>query len=79
MPSGITQVEKRAVRESVYSAGAAEVYLIEEPMAAAIGAGLPITEPSGNLIVDIGGGTSEIAVVSLSGIVVCEERPRRWR
>ena len=69
VPSGITQVEKRAVRESVYSAGAAEVYLIEEPMAAAIGAGLPITEPSGNLIVDIGGGTSEIAVVSLSGIV----------
>ncbi len=63
VPSGITQVEKRAVRESVYSAGAAEVYLIEEPMAAAIGAGLPITEPSGNLIVDIGGGTSEIAVV----------------
>ncbi len=70
VPSGITQVEKRAVRESVYSAGAAEVYLIEEPMAAAIGAGLPITEPSGNLIVDIGGGTSEIAVISLSGIVV---------
>ncbi|MEE9543608.1 MAG: rod shape-determining protein [Thermodesulfobacteriota bacterium] len=72
VPSGITQVEKRAVRESVYSAGAAEVYLIEEPMAAAIGAGLPITEPSGNLIVDIGGGTSEIAVVSLSGIVVAK-------
>jgi rod shape-determining protein MreB len=69
VPSGITQVEKRAVRESVYSAGAAEVYLIEEPMAAAIGSGLPITEPSGNMIVDIGGGTSEIAVVSLSGIV----------
>ncbi|MBE9532125.1 MAG: rod shape-determining protein, partial [Proteobacteria bacterium] len=69
VPSGITQVEKRAVRESVYSAGASEVYLIEEPMAAAIGAGLPITEPSGNLVVDIGGGTSEIAVISLSGIV----------
>jgi rod shape-determining protein MreB len=69
VPSGITQVEKRAVRESAYSAGAAEVYLIEEPMAAAIGAGLPITEPSGNMIVDIGGGTSEIAVISLAGIV----------
>jgi rod shape-determining protein MreB len=72
VPSGITQVEKRAVRESVYSAGASEVYLIEEPMAAAIGAGLPITEPSGNLVVDIGGGTSEIAVISLSGIVVAK-------
>ncbi len=72
VPSGITQVEKRAVRESAYSAGASEVYLIEEPMAAAIGAGLPITEPSGNMIVDIGGGTSEIAVISLSGIVVAK-------
>lgn len=72
VPSGITQVEKRAVKESAYSAGAAEVYLIEEPMAAAIGAGLPITEPSGNMIVDIGGGTSEIAVISLSGIVVAK-------
>jgi rod shape-determining protein MreB len=69
VPSGITQVEKRAVKESAYSAGAAEVYLIEEPMAAAIGAGLPITEPSGNMIVDIGGGTSEMAVISLAGIV----------
>ncbi len=69
VPSGITQVEKRAVRESAYSAGAGEVYLIEEPMAAAIGAGLPITEPSGNMIVDIGGGTTEIAVISLAGIV----------
>ncbi|OGQ51838.1 MAG: rod shape-determining protein [Deltaproteobacteria bacterium RIFCSPLOWO2_02_FULL_53_8] len=69
VPSGITQVEKRAVKESAFSAGAAEVYLIEEPMAAAIGAGLPITEPSGNMIVDIGGGTSEIAVISLAGIV----------
>jgi len=69
VPSGITQVEKRAVKESAFSAGAAEVYLIEEPMAAAIGAGLPITEPSGNMIVDIGGGTAEIAVISLAGIV----------
>lgn len=69
VPSGITQVEKRAVKESAFSAGAAEVYLIEEPMAAAIGAGLPITEPSGNMIVDIGGGTTEIAVISLAGIV----------
>ncbi len=69
VPSGITQVEKRAVRESALSAGANEVYLIEEPMAAAIGSGLPITEPSGNMIVDIGGGTTEIAVISLAGIV----------
>jgi len=69
VPSGITQVERRAVRESAEYAGAREVYLIEEPMAAAIGAGLPITEPSGNMIVDIGGGTTEVAVISLSGIV----------
>ncbi len=72
VPSGITQVEMRAVRESAYSAGAGEVFLIEEPMAAAIGAGLPITEPSANMIVDIGGGTSEIAVISLAGIVVAK-------
>ena len=69
VPYGVTEVEKRAVRESAENAGAREVYLIEEPMAAAIGAGLPITEPSGNMIVDIGGGTTEVAVISLAGIV----------
>jgi rod shape-determining protein MreB len=69
VPSGITQVEKRAVRDSAMQAGAREVYLIEEPMAAAIGAGMPITEPGGNMVVDIGGGTTEVAVISLSGIV----------
>jgi len=69
VPSGITQVEKRAVREFAELAGAREVFLIEEPMAAAIGAGLPITEPTCNMVVDIGGGTTEVAVISLSGIV----------
>ena len=69
VPFGITEVEKRAVKESAESAGAREVYLIEEPMAAAIGAGLPITEPSGNMVVDIGGGTTEVAIISLAGIV----------
>jgi rod shape-determining protein MreB and related proteins len=69
VPFGVTEVEKRAVRESAESAGAREVYLVEEPMAAAIGAGLPITEPTGNMIVDIGGGTTEVAVISLAGIV----------
>ena len=70
VPSGITEVEERAVEESVLQAGAKEVYLIEEPMAAAIGAGLEVGEPSGNMIVDIGGGTTEVAVISLGGIVV---------
>ncbi len=69
VPSGITQVENRAVRESAESAGAREVFLIEEPMAAAIGAGLPVTEPTCNMVVDIGGGTTEVAVISLAGIV----------
>ncbi|MDA3790847.1 MAG: rod shape-determining protein [Desulfobacula sp.] len=69
VPSGITQVEKRAVRESAESAGAREVFLIEEPMAAAIGAGLPITEPTCSMVVDIGGGTTEVAVISLAGAV----------
>lgn len=69
VPFGHTEVEKRAVRESAEGAGAREVHLIEEPMAAAIGAGLPITEPSGNMVVDIGGGTTEVAVISLAGIV----------
>lgn len=69
IPFGITEVERRAVKEAAESAGAREVYLIEEPMAAAIGAGLPITEPSGNMIVDIGGGTTEVAIISLGGIV----------
>lgn len=70
MPSGITEVEERAVEESVIGAGAKEVYLIEEPMAAAIGANLDVAEPTGSIIVDIGGGTTEVAVISLGGIVV---------
>lgn len=69
VPYGATDVERRAIRESALSAGAREVYLIEEPLAAAIGAGLPISEPGGNLLLDIGGGTTEVAVISLSGIV----------
>src|ERR671929_127375 len=69
IPSEITQVERRAVEDSAYRARASEVYLVEEAVAAAIGAGLPITEPGGNMVVDIGGGTTDIAVISLSGIV----------
>ena len=69
LPSGITAVEKRAVKDSAINAGAREVILLEEPMAAAIGSGLPIDEPTANMIVDIGGGTTEVAVISLGGIV----------
>lgn len=69
VPSGITQVEERAVKDTAYRAKATEVYLIEEAMAAAIGAGLPITEPSGNMVVDVGGGTTDVAVISMAGIV----------
>ncbi len=72
VPYGITEVEKRAVKESAQSAGARSVHLIEEPMAAAIGAGLPITEPTGSMVVDIGGGTTGVAVISLGGIVYCK-------
>ena len=70
VPSGITEVEKRAVKDSAIHAGAREVYLIEEPMAAAIGVGLPVQEPAGNMIVDMGGGTTEVAIISLAGIVL---------
>jgi rod shape-determining protein MreB len=69
VPSGITGVEQRAVKESTYAAGASKVFIIEEPMAAAIGSGLPVSEPTGNMVVDIGGGTTEVAVISLGGIV----------
>ena len=72
IPYGITQVEKKAVEESAMSAGAREVYLVEEPMAAAIGAGIPVSDPSGYVIVDIGGGTTEIGVTSLGGLVLCK-------
>ncbi len=72
VPSGVTGVEKRAVEEATLSAGARQAYLIEEPMAAAIGAGLPVGEPTGSMIVDIGGGTTEVAVISLGGIVVSQ-------
>ncbi len=72
VPSGITGVERRAVKDAGYQAGARQVYIIEEPMAAAIGAGLPVAEPTGNMIVDIGGGTTEVAVISLGGIVTSQ-------
>jgi len=72
VPSGITEVEKRAVVDSARRAGAQKVYIIEEPMAAAIGAGLPVHEPAGNMVVDVGGGTTEVAVISLGGIVFCK-------
>ena len=72
VPSGVTGVEKRAVEEATLSAGARQAYLIEEPMAAAIGAGLPVSEPTGSMVVDIGGGTTEVAVISLGGIVVSQ-------
>jgi rod shape-determining protein MreB len=72
VPSGITGVEQSAVKEAGHQAGARKVYIIEEPMAAAIGAGLPVNEPTGNMVVDIGGGTTEVAVISLGGIVTCQ-------
>jgi rod shape-determining protein MreB len=72
VPSGVTGVERRAVEEATLNAGARQAYLIEEPMAAAIGAGLPVAEPTGNMIVDVGGGTTEVAVISLGGIVVSQ-------
>jgi rod shape-determining protein MreB len=72
VPSGITGVEQRAVKDAGYAAGARKVYIIEEPMAAAIGAGLPVHEPTGNMVVDIGGGTTEVAVISLGGIVTSQ-------
>ena len=77
IPSGVTEVERRAVKEASLKAGARQVRVIEEPMAAAIGAGLPISEPSGSMVVDIGGGTSEVAVISLGGIVAHRGLPQR--
>src|SRR5690606_21076396 len=69
VPSGITSVEQRAVKEAGYQAGARKVYIVQEPMAAAIGAGLPVHEPTGNMVVDIGGGTTEVAIISMGGVV----------
>ena len=77
VPSGITGVEQRAVMEAAEYAGARKAYIIEEPMAAAIGAGLPVHEPTGNMVVDIGGGTTEVAVISLGGIVTSSTKPSR--
>ena len=77
VPSGITGVEQRAVMEAAMNAGARKAYIIEEPMAAAIGAGLPVHEPTGNMVVDIGGGTTEVAVISLGGIVTAIGAYRR--
>ena len=72
VPSGITGVEQRAVKEAGYQAGARRVYIVEEPMAAAIGAGLPVHEPTGNMVVDIGGGTTEVAIISMGGMVTSQ-------
>ena len=79
VPSGITAVEQRAVKEAGYQAGARQVYIIEEPMAAAIGAGLPVHQATGNMVVDVGGGTTEVAVISLGGIVTSLSHPHRRR
>ncbi len=79
VPSGITEVERRAVRDSAEHAGAREVFLIAEPIAAAIGVGLPVDKPAGNMVIDIGGGTTEIAVIALDGIVAELLDPRRGR
>ena len=79
VPSGVTSVEKRAVFEATISAGARQAYLIEEPMAAAIGADLPIEDPTGSMVVDIGGGTTEVAVIAMGGIVVSQSRARARR
>jgi rod shape-determining protein MreB len=81
IPSGITEVEKKAVRDSAMSSGASQVYLVDEAIAAALGVGLPIEEPSGNIIIDIGGGTTEVTVISFSGIVyvnLCGLEATKW-
>ena len=79
VPCKSTEVERRAIRESALSAGARDVRLVEEPMAAALGSGLPVHEAVGTMVVDIGGGTTEIAIISLNGVVISGQRPRRWR